>query len=302
MAAGRRTSFRTGARAAAADSFARLSRIVPALSIVGADITLSQARRFADGLSGRAAAAELYQTSLIFPLDLLDAEDNHYFMSFKFVKYEKRAIYDSKVATEKGNLYLPIPAQLNDSYKINYSMKELGPMLGSFVDGATLDVNDAGRGQGIAAQQLQNRVSDTFLSALSASTGYAINPFLTTVFKNPSFKTHSFSWKFIPKNEIETVALTDIITTIKYHMHPGLLTNAGVIFEYPEMVLVRIFPDDEHTYQFKPCVITDLNVNYAPSSGPSFFKSINIKGAPTSVEVKISLQEIEYFTKNDYID
>ena len=66
------------------------------------------------------------------------------------------------------------------------------------------------------------------------------------------------------------------------------------------MVLVRIFPDDEHTYQFKPCVITDLNVNYAPSSGPSFFKGI--KGAPTSVEVKIGLQEIEYFTKNDYID
>ena len=270
---------------------------------IGGDIAIGLARQAAN-LPGRTRAALNYQDSLRFPLDLLgvNSDSNSYFMSLKFVKYEKRAIGDRKSIIDKGNIYLPIPNQLNDTYKINYSDAELGPMLGSFVESETstrssIETRGYG-GEGILAHPT-TLLSSELKNAVSAVSGMAINPFLTVVFKNPSFKIHSFAWKFMPKNEKETDELTKIITAIKYHMHPGLLSSSGVIFEYPEMLLIRLYPDDKHTYTFKPCVVTGLSMNYASSGGPSFFNSIS--GAPTAVEMKIELQEIEYFTKLDYL-
>jgi hypothetical protein len=40
-----------------------------------------------------------------------------------------------------------------------------------------------------------------------------------------------------------------------------------------------------------------VNVNYAAGSNPSFFKKTN---APTAMTLSIQLQEIEYWTNNDY--
>lgn len=276
-----------------------------AIGVIGGDIAIGIAREAAN-LPGRTRAALQYQNSLRFPLDLLGINSNlnPYFMSLKFVKYEKRAIGDRKSIIDQGkDIYLPIPNQLNDTYKVNYSTESLGPMLGAFVESETSNRSSAETrgygGEGILAQGLQNLLPSNLLNAVSAVSGMAINPFMTVVFKNPSFKSHSFAWKFMPKNEKETDELTKIITAIKYHMHPGLLTSTGVIFEYPEMLLIRLYPDDVHTYKFKPCVVTGLSMNYAPSGGPSFFK--NKPGAPTAVEMRIELQEIEYFTKLDYL-
>ncbi len=259
-------------------------------------------------LPGRTARAGLFQDSLRFPLDLLgeDSDYNPYFMSMRFVKYEKRAISNRKDILTQGSIYLPIPNQLNDTTTLNYDQAALGSMLGAFTEAATGTQNRGGTiAEGIAVEGLQRAIGsvpngENILNAVSAISGLAINPFLTVVFKNPSFKSHSFSWKFMPKSQQESLQLTNIINTIKYHMLPGLLTSSGVIFEYPEMVLLKLYPTDEHLYKFKPCIIKSVNVNFAPGGGPSFFRSI--PGAPTAVEMRMELQEIEYFTKLDFID
>jgi len=260
----------------------------------------------AANLPGRERRAGLFQANLMFPLDLI-TNANKYYMSLRFVKYTKRAISDRKVITNKGVIHLPIPNQLNDTTSLNYPTVDLGPMMGSFTEAATSgtfsgrEKVNAGL-EGIAAAVITTAATalpgaEQIMNAASAVSGFAINPFTTVVFKGPQFKTHNFSWKFFPKSKQESDMLTKIVQTIKYHILPGLLTSSGVIFEYPEMVNITISPSEENLYTFKPCIIKSLNVNYAPSGGPSFFRSS--LAAPTGIELKIELQEIEYFTKMD---
>ena len=258
-------------------------------------------------LPGRERKAGLFQDLLMFPLDIRKQNNNNYYMSLKFVKYTKRAISDRKTIVNKGEIILPIPNQLNDTTSLNYENKDLGPILGSFAEAFTASSLSASERismglEGVAAGAAERLLSavpggSNVLNAASAVSGYAINPFMTVVFKNPSFKTHSFSWKFYPKTPEESIMLTRIVQTIKYHMLPGLVTSSGVLFEYPEMVNIKIYPSESNLYQFKPCVVKSLNVNYAPSGGPSFFK--NSLAAPTGIELRMELQEIEYFTKLD---
>ena len=288
-----------------------LERGIEAASRAALQVTVGRAviggAALAANLPGRDERANLFQRdSLTFPLDLI-TDFNKYYMSLRFIKYTKRAISDRKEITNNGVINLPIPNQLNDTTTLSYSNEDLGPLLGSFVEATTSkdftdDQRKGTREEGMLAAVVKTAAAalpgaEQLLNASSAVSGFAINPFMTVVFKGPQFKTHNFSWKFFPKSKQESVRLTEIVQRIKYHILPGLLTTSGVIFEYPEMVLLNIFPSEENLYKFKPCIVKSLNVNYAPSGGPSFFR--NSLAAPTGIELKMELQEIEYFTKMD---
>lgn len=248
----------------------------------------------------------LYQDPLKFPLDLTDGEAGKFFMSLRFVRYVKRAISQQKTVEDQGSILLPIPNELNETTSLNYSNEALGPLLGAAVDASQLALSrpllaadTLLRGAAARAVQVgENYISPQLGAATSALSGLAINPFMTAVFKNPDFKTHNFSWKLYPRNKKESDELKKIIETIKFHILPDIQNQSGVIFEYPEMLLIKLHPNDEYTYKFKPAVVKSLTVNFAPSGGPSFFYNSN--GAPTAVEMKIQCQEIEYFTKNDF--
>lgn len=254
--------------------------------------------------------ANQFQDVLTFPKDL----DKQHFMSLRFVKYVKRNINDRKTIEDKKFIALPLPDNLVDNISMEYDQKALGPVLGGFSEfltgaggGVMADAAAAAALQGaadyagrlnIGGQNVLGSGSNV-LTAASAISGVAINPFLTVAFKNPKFKQHSFTWKLIPRNKEESEEIRKIILAIKYHMSPGLLTRSGVFFTYPEMVFVKLHPNDDYTYKFKPCVVESFDVNYAPAGAPSFYW---YNGAPTAIVIKMSLKEIEYFTKLDYLD
>ena len=48
---------------------------------------------------------------------------------------------------------------------------------------------------------------------------------------------------------------------------------------------------------FKPAVIENFQVNYSPQGQPSFFGSTN---APTAVEIRMTLHEIEFWLQEDF--
>lgn len=284
----------------------RLASAAGGLALQGAIgyYATTEAQRAANSVD-RERRANIFQDILTFPLDLV-TDVNKYYMSLRFVKYTKRAISDRKTIENKGVINLPIPNQLNDTTSLNYSNESLGPVMGSFTEAATSNTLSLRQGinaglEGLAAGAAVAAAAlpggQEISNAASAISGFAINPFLTVVFKGPQFKTHNFSWKFFPKTKEESDELTKIVQTIKYHILPGLLSSSGVLFEYPEMVNIKIYPSESNLYQFKPCIVKSLNVNYAPSGGPSFFK--NSLAAPTGIELRMELQEIEYFTKMD---
>jgi len=271
----------------------------------------------ADLYGSRSAMANQFQQQSIFPSDLIQTGIRNFYMSFKFQEYEKRSIQNSPFLRSTGTIRLPLPGNLKDNMSINYANESLTPAVGAALEGAVNSGNIvgsnigqtvstfadaarntiAGYGQGAAAEFAQSYGGQGY-NAASAYFGVAVNPYQTVLFKNPEFKTHSFTWKLMPKNEAETVEVRNIIRTFQYHMSPGVSERIGLFFSYPSMVIVSLFPSSDFLYRFKPCVVKSVTVDYASGSAPSFFK--RTKAAPTVITLGIQLQEIEYWTNKDF--
>jgi hypothetical protein len=164
------------------------------------------------------------------------------------------------------------------------------------VTGGASTIQSLGAGALFDLARTKGGVAGLVYNGVSQAAGIAVNPFLGVAFKSPSFKKHSFSWRLVARTENESILIKKIINTFKYNSLPGMQTTNSFLFTYPNIVNVQLFPSDEYLYTFKPCVVTNVNVNYAPGNTPSFYKKTN---APTMVELSIDLTEIEYWIKSD---
>ena len=272
--------------------------------------TTEDARRLYNRRAGMAAQ---FQEGLVFPRDLVQTNRDFY-VSFKFQKYEKRAINNSPFLRSIGTVRLPLPSNLKDNLNVSYAAEPLGPAVGAALE-STIGTGPSVTGEAGLTQGLRRIVGagGSFIegtavaavqgaapqaaAAASAYSGMAVNPFQTVLFKQPTFKKHSFSWKLMPRDEQESGIIRDLVRTFQFHTSPGVSEGAGLFFSFPSMVIVSLFPSSEFLYRFKPCVVESIDVNYAAGSGPSFFKRSQ---APTAVTFSISLQEIEYWTNNDF--
>jgi hypothetical protein len=253
--------------------------------------------------------------NITFPDDLISAnEERNAYCALRFSRYVRRSIKSPPVLDVASGINLPLPANLRESQSVEYSTESLGPMIGAAADATASAISTGGAGGigGIASsiasniaiggaaeayQRLVPRIpmfGNQIAGAISSLSGITVNPFQTILFKAPNFKKHSFSWKFIPRTPQESEKIRVIVELFKYHSSPGITT--GVFFSYPEILEIALYPRNEYLYKFKPCVVDNVTVNYAPN-GPSIYRST---GAPTAVEVTLSIQELEYWTKNDY--
>ena len=100
---------------------------------------------------------------------------------------------------------------------MNYANKELGTLLGVLsgsVEGSMQGVGEAGAATGAALAKLPGAFGAADVaSALSASSGAALNPFKETVFESVDFRSFAFKYKFFPKNKKES---DDVFNIIKY--------------------------------------------------------------------------------------
>jgi hypothetical protein len=270
--------------------------------------------------------SRLFQQELAFPSDLLrsgnlasDGAEAPY-MSMQFSAYRRRSITEQPFYEGQMKIRLPIPEGLVEQTSVSYNKAELGSAAGSVVDAASLRpsgslteiAGQVGTGiataaSGVGTAALRNVIAGVAgegnaqvgLNALSAISGITANPFQTVLFKSPEFRAHTFRWKFAPETAAETNMLRDIINTFKYHSLPGISAAGGVFFSYPEILEINFRPSDEFLYKFKPCVVESITVNFAPGNGPSFYRSTN---APTALQLELRVQEIEIWTKADYLN
>jgi len=274
-------------------------------------------------LQGEAAppagsAAAFQDTSqYMFPLDLVNnSVGRNYFINFKFVKYQRRSIFDKPSFVRGNGIQLPIPVNLMDSTNITWSSEETESAVGALIENGI-------KGGTASASSISSKIKESIGGALVGAGaeavnkiagyagfgdvvgqglqlyGLAQNPFLTMLFKSPTFKTHQFNWRFAPRTPQESYMLMNIIAAFKANMLPALQPGSGGVFlSYPNMAYVSLHPDDMFLYQFKPCVVTTFTVDYAAAGVPSFFKGTK---APTLVDLTVSLSEIEYWLREDIL-
>ena len=233
--------------------------------------------------------------SLSFPADLNDK----YYFSMYFFEYSRTDLMHVAEKNSLGSIKLPLPNNLSDSYQVTYSPEELGTAVGGSIDALV-------SGQGVfgtaaaavssIAGGLATQKYSTVTNPIPAFAGVTTNPFMTVLFKNPNYKEYSFSWRFFPKNQTETSNLMNIISAIRYNMLPGQVTGSiGAFLTYPSIVQCYATTGAGSLYPFKPAVIKNVTFNYAPDGTPSFYKD----GEPSAVDIRVDMQEVEYFLKDD---
>ena len=235
-----------------------------------------------------------------------------------------------------ANVVLPLPRQIQDSFKINVAGDELG-ILGA---GAAQAASDPGKITDIAksfggntydaltglsdvasiqsaialatdaAQFLAKaalvKIAPDIVNGISAGRGTAINPFATLVFKGVDLKVHSLEWLLSPESESESRTLKNIIQTLQRMVLPKVESAIGFestitavdrgIMRYPAMVDIY-FQGIDMNYYFK--FKTSMISQLNVDYTPNGI-AINKGGRPSAIRITMTLNEAYIHTSDDY--
>lgn len=133
------------------------------------------------------------------------------------------------------------------------------------------------------------------VAGISVDTGLALNPHMAVVFQGVGFRSHSFTYKMIARNQQESDSIKKICNYFKYAMLPAY--EAGSLaFKYPDEFEID-FAETIAPYLFDigTCVLENVTINYNGEGIPLFFETT---GAPVSIELTLQFKETEIFTKD----
>ena len=140
-------------------------------------------------------------------------------------------------------------------------------------------------------------VNDIF----SVTTGQVLNPNTEVLYRGPKMRTFSLSFKMAPRNQREADQIKYILHALKFATLPKFggagESNVASFVRVPQIADVTFMKGNtEHEWvtQFKPSVITNLNISYTPDGAWATLPN----GSPVATKLDISFQE----TKMVYAD
>jgi hypothetical protein len=134
-------------------------------------------------------------------------------------------------------------------------------------------------------------------AAISAAAGVTPNPFRAQLFKSMGFRTFSYDYVFLPRNEAEYVNVQNIIYTFKRYMHP-VLGSGKFVLNYPAEFTIGYYHQgsvNKELYKISNCALTKLSVEYG---GTDFVTFKGTQGAPTEIAMKLEFTELEVLTRD----
>lgn len=134
-------------------------------------------------------------------------------------------------------------------------------------------------------------------AGIMMAAGKAINPHMAVLFNDVKFRNFQFQYRLMARNQEESDTIKELISVLKYHMHPAL-EDGTLTFGYPEEFEIE-FSRTIAPYLFKinKSVLTDISVNYNGENMPLFFEQSQ---APVSIDLTMSFQETKILTKQDF--
>lgn len=151
--------------------------------------------------------------------------------------------------------------------------------------------------------------SDVAQAALIGA-GVAVNPHLTLMYKGPGeFRTFALNYDFLARTQKESEDINNIILALRQRMLPAKFNTQihSYFLQHPHhfKLEVCINPNDSkktdtrRLFKIVDTVITNMNVDYAGSGVPLFFKDT---GEPFNIKMDLEFQETRVLTKNIFED
>mgnify|MGYP003348721821 CR=1 FL=1 len=176
-----------------------------------------------------------------------------------------------------GSITLPIPRKINDVQTVVW---EEASMVSAALG---------------ASNTLQG------LSTAGAFAGAAVNlrlnPALIMMFKQPNFKEWNFQWTLAANSPDESQTIADIVREFKRNMSPTKAGAGGMFYGYPAVARVSFNPNERFLTRLKPAAIMAVQTDFTAAGQPSFFNN----GAPTIVNLTVSMRETELWTAEDFV-
>ena len=259
------------------------------------------------------------KNDFVFPTTLGSEEERHF--TYILVKDIEKGGKQTLV----GTIALPMPLDIVDDYKVEYSDANLGPLGATAVGVGASIANEvsldnikkslmSGLGSfnsGLLGQVVAKKAIE-FIPGIStgdgraaagqivtSATNKAVNPYITGVFKSIGFKTFNFTFRCHPRNANDSQSLTSIIKFFRDSMLP----DDDVISQFDE--------DGEFLYEQKTGLQTlprrfyldfftsgsDFGVEDAQLYGSRYLPSIN-DAAMTSFSVDYETEGAPAFHKD----
>ena len=234
--------------------------------------------------------------------------------------------------TPLAGIYLPMPDNLTFAEPVEWQGTELGALslirdkifeeggpgasalvsgglgqIGAIVGGGAGSLVSSLFGGGVvggaligalgAGNQIQGAIESTFR--------IKSNPFKEQTFGGVPFRPFEFSWTLAPQNYQESLTLDKIIRLIRGHSKPTFADADKTLFNYPNEFTIHFFTLDEfgnpqeNSYlpKLKNLVCKSVNTNFTAAGWRSFKD-----GAPTSVTLQVSFEEIDIVTRDEVLD
>ena len=247
-----------------------------------------------------------------------------YYLTLSVNQYSRQSWREVGTLTERGRIILPLPREMIDNHNIRYDIEPLGiagslgfdaigalnagdaSQLGSLATRAGVGLAETAAGQAVGAFGALGGASSNAGKGVLGAAGIAVNDFMTVMLKGPEYKRRDFIWRFSPRTASETSSLRRIIQYINNCMAPSITQNLGsAFFTWPRIWQPTFtWGGDPQllsltTFRMKPSVITDFNVNYTPNGVFAPFASTK---APSSVDIRISFLELEFWLSGQFND
>lgn len=235
----------------------------------------------------------------------------------------------AKAKKSLATILLPIPEGLNYSDTMDWGEQDIGAIgkiLPSVAKGFT-DSNTDQIGQGLQTLA-QNGLAGMLLKQLSEKSigisgealtqgiaGKILNPYKEQIFRGVNMRSFSFTWKLVPRSESEQIKIDNIIKALRYHALPNYSGTSA--FEGEEgntfnelsdrwLSVPRIFKlnwvynntnnEIKTLPRIKPCVLTNVSVNYTPDGVWATHYSSQLGPAPVAYNLQLDFKETEIIT------
>lgn len=263
------------------------------------------------------AAPEKLPTGLRYPYSTVDNTQD--FLKFTIFKYKRAGVItrdsNSLKADLLGNIILPIPAQLQDSNSANWGQGNMNFLQAGGVDAAgnLMGGNTEGAGNSIknlveglkdsplvknyfAAQAVNAVGGNISVDDLTArGSGQVINPNMELLFKGPTLRTFSFTFKFTPRFQKEAETVRTIIKAFKRNMAPE--GSGAAMIKTPKVFEIQYLGKaQDYLNRIKLCALQSCNVNFTADGTWATYND----GSPVAMSMALTFKELTPVYNEDY--
>ena len=210
-----------------------------------------------------------------------------------------------------GAISLYMPETVNVQYGADFQSQSLtdaagalgqyGTMAATYMKNAAADKTTSGT-TALIAEALGKLSEGSGLTGPGSvdfalfSQGFALNPQLEVLFKGTDMRQFQFDFLFAPYDADEAKSVMSIIKQFKFHQAPEVLTDTvGRFFVPPSEFDIDFLYNGQkngNIHQIGTCVLTNMNVDYAPNGWSTFGD-----GTPTNIRMTLNFMETEIVTK-----